>query len=233
MNVQTISQEIERHHKLVITAIIVVTLLLGWRKWIAHQDGLAHDARVLADANLKQIQDANKAKDDQQAKQDKAFQDLSAQVTAANQASQAQIDTLKTALQQQQAKDKTLPLPDLGTRWQGLTGGTIKATPDGLTVDDAASRNTVSQLEEIPVDRQTIAAQQTIITRDDQQIAACQSDINGLHEQIGGKDAEIKATKDACEAEKKDLKASARKSKWKWFLGGIVTGAAAVAKLVM
>lgn len=236
MNLQTISQEIERHHRLFITAIIVLVLLLGWRKWVAHEDGLAHDQRVLADSNLKQIQDSNKAKDDQQAKQDKAFQDLSAQVTAANQQSQAQIAALKTSLQQQQAKDSTMALPDLGTRWQGMIGvqpSDVKASSDGVTVTDTAARNTVTQLEEIPVDRQTIATQQTIINRDDQQIAACQSDINGLHEQVGGKNAEIKAAKDACEAEKKELKASARKSKWRWFLGGIAAGATAAVKLVL
>lgn len=236
MNIQTISQEIKSHHTLLIVIVVSVILLFGFRKWIAHEDGVAHDQKVLADANLKQLQASNAVKDASQAKQDQAFQELSNQVTAANQASQMQIAALRTQLQKQQDQDKVIPVPALGNRLSELTGskvGEVKPSSDGLDVSESASRAVVSQLEELPIGRQTITTQQSVIARDDQEITACKSDVNGLHEQIGRDAAVLKAANDACAADKKDMKASARKSKWHWFLGGVAAGATVAARLLL
>jgi hypothetical protein len=207
--------------------IAAVVLLLTYYKAVAHFDGLAHDKFVLAKAQLET--DVKTAKT--QAVQTNTDQiDLQNKLNieiAARQNRDQQIAKLLSDLQTQRQKDNSLTPSDLSLRWSGLIGVQpleIKPNPDGLVVSIPASHETVSQLEEIPVLRETNKQDQTLLIHQNDLMGGFQKVITDLQnekstckKELSDKDIEYKA-------EIAKVKADSRKHGFWYALGGFVGG---------
>lgn len=220
------------HLKHVILACLAagLILVLTW-KIMAHMDGTAHDANVLAQQQLKQDQQAQKAEDIQAQKDSDAYQILKTQLDSQNAALKAQLTSLAASLNARQAQDRALPIPEVGNRIETLVGALpedVKASLDGLILNESASRKTVVMLEEVPADRQTIQNQGTMLTNKDSELVSLQTSLNSSREAENSCKTTQVAEKSACDAQIKEVKASARKRSFWWslgsFIGGIVLG---------
>lgn len=206
---------------------LVFCSLLGWWKYIAHQDGVAHDNRVLAEERLKTDKQNQKAAEDQAAR-DKADYDRKKAVWDARYAQlNARIASLAASLAARQEQDRALPLPELGQRLSGLVGavpGDVRAVPDGLFVGDDAAHKTVSLLEEIPTDRETMASQAKLIENKDEELTSA---LNLQASETAALDACKKAqvsADTACNARIAELKAKAKKHGFIYSLASFVAG---------
>lgn len=227
---------LETHKHLAITVVCVVAFLFAWWKIVAHLDNTAHDARVLAEEKLKEDKAAQDAADKQAVQDRKAYDLLKTQLDSQNAQLRGQIASLAASLTAQQAKDRTLPMPELGERLSGLVGalpGEVNPLPDGLALNDSAARKTVVMLEEVPVLKSQNADLNGLVTNKDKQISEMEKVGTSLYAQIDACKKTQESQKLACDAEKKEIIAKARKSKLKWFLGGLAAGTAAVARLLI
>lgn len=225
---KTLSLEIERHHRLFITTIIALVLFFGWAKWVVHQDGVAHDNKVLAEDKLKQSVNDNKQIAVDQAKRDSDYQKIVSQVLADNNRLQSENSNLKNFLSQQQEADKTLPPSQLSTRWASLVNlppENFQVTPpDSITVSNQASKETVSQLDEVQTNRAIISKDDQIIANDVKQNTSCSEDLGGCRTQVAGLQDEIKKQQNACNKEKDAIKASNRKHNIVYAIVSFVAG---------
>lgn len=196
----------------------------------------------MADKN-EQKYEVLKAQSDLATQQNTQFQQQAAQTIAELQATskqlaatsaqqQSTITSLKQQLQDQKGKDATLPPTDLASRIQTLApGGLITVVSDGYHLDQTEAVSIAQVLEEPPILKQEIAADETIISNDTAIIAndakvlsteqqSHQSDVTTLQSKLAADDQEIKT-----------VKAQARKGKLKWFGIGYVAGFASSALL--
>ena len=219
---------LQKHERLVLAVIAGLVLWFGIGKidiLIAnHDNATLHQAQVVADQQAA----VNAGLAQQAAYQAAQYKELAAQVAAQNAQLEAANVALSNALIKQQHVDATLPLPELAKRWVAVTPGVeeanIKATPTGITVDDAGARATVEQLETVPdligrlTNTQTeLKNAQTLTTAEGQQIAT-------LNTLVTGKDALLKDADKVCTEKIKTVKDAAAKSKRRWFIVGYVAG---------
>lgn len=218
---------IEAHERLLLVAIAGLVLWFG----IGKIDTLIanHDR-----ANLQQAQvaaavqeDKNTALAAQVAQQAADYKALADKVEAQNAAlAQANVN-LATALTKQQKTDATLPPTELVARWNTLVptaGATI--TSSGVSIPQAGAVATVQQLEKVPVLATQLDNETTIVTQTQKLLDASEGRVVTLNGRIDG--LKTQATLDAkvCQDQIAVVKADARKSKRKWFIAGVVTGAA-------
>jgi hypothetical protein len=154
--------------------------------------------------------------------------DLVAQFDKAQAARDAQdaallktIQTVQSQTKVQIVHDKALPAPDLGHRIETITGfkqGTITldASQD-LIVPLPLGQEIVARLDQGIADAATVVAQAGIIKNDEAEISdqavIIENDKKILADQITADGKVLSAEKAKC-----------RKSKWKWFLVGLVSG---------
>ena len=138
---------------LAIAALVAVVVLLCVWKVIAYAGNTAHDARVLAEAQLKE--DLEKAKVQAQATaQDKqALQGQLNALAASNDALRRDLASLRAQLADQRARNDSLAPDALSERWSMLLGlpGQIQPSAGGIVASLPAAHATVNQLEEIPI----------------------------------------------------------------------------------
>jgi len=217
----------ETHKHLLMAMIVAVVLLLSYYKLIAHLDNKAHDARVLAEAQLQADEKAQKAADTQAQKDAQAYTALKQQMDSQNAQLRNQITALSVALASRQAQDRALPPPELANRWEGLIGavpGSVKVTPDGYLATLPAGTQTVVLLEEVPVLRQTVQSQDKLIANDKQELASIQTALTSSQAaETACKTTQVSQAA-ACEAEKKEIKAKARKHSFWFVLGSFIGG---------
>lgn len=134
---------------------------------------------------------------------------------------------LEQQLQAQKAKDATLPPPALATRIMTLApGGVATVTANGIQLDGPESIAVTQGLEAPPILTKQIAEKDQLITNDAAQIANGQKALD-LEKQAHQTDVTTsKADLATCQQQVKTVKAEARKSKFHWFIGGFITGAA-------
>lgn len=215
------------HERLIISLVLIAVFAFGANKvmgYIADHD----KQQATAAAQVAAAQAAsNKALADQVAQTTVQYQQLVVQLTQQNAQLQQAAQTRTIVLHDQQTKDQTIPMPDLGNRWAQLASlpqGSLAATTEGVTITPDAARTTVSQLEEVPVLKQNLADQVTQ-TQNVQKELDGATDLNGkLTTQVAGLQTEIVDNKNADALELKAVKAQARKSKFKWFGAGVVVG---------
>jgi hypothetical protein len=134
-------------------------------------------------------------------------------------------------LQQQQATDKTLPMPDLGNRWASLIAaqpGDLTATTAGITVDPAAAIGTVVALEQIPTLTADLNDARTQYTNSQTEVTQADEVISDQTKQIEGLNTELQDTKIADAKALIAEKAKERKGKLKSFMYGVGVGAGLV-----
>ena len=214
------------HERILITLIITVALLLGSFKYlgvVAERDRRQADlaAQTLVVQHDKDVALA------QQAQQDATSYKATVAALSQQNAQLVAASASRTIVQQQQATDKTLPMPDLGNRWASLIGaqpGDLTATTAGITVSPTAALNTTLALEQVPVLKQNLADAQTQVSNGQAELAKANTVITDQAQQIDGLGTELTDQKTADAKELTAEKAKARKGKFKSFLYGFGVG---------
>lgn len=224
---------LKEHERLILGLAALGVILLCFNWWMNNAAAKASAKNVLAQQQLQAQKDMNAHLEQDSAQKDKQYEELLTAVTKQIQGLQTAMTSRDTQLTKAEQTDKTLPLSDLGSHWEGLIGVTngISSGSAGLLVDDQASRATVAELEQVPVLEANLKDDGTIIGKREDEISSltsaygsCRQEVSGLSDQITKADA-------ACKAQVADVKAQARKSKRNWFIGGLITGAGIVARL--
>lgn len=229
------SQHIKLHERLLIV-ILGVVMVLHLGNWYLNHEVNSDKAKnaVLTQQLLDVKQEADAATKAAQASQQQ-YQAVLEQITKQNQQLAAAVAQRNINLSKQQVIDQTLPLPDLANRWIDLAKlkpMDIKATPDGIAVNDEGARDTVHELEKVPVLTQNLQAVQDIADNREKALDKANDTVLSLNGQITAIRAEESKAGEKCENDKKTLKDEARKSKRNWFVGGLVTGSVSAIALL-
>jgi hypothetical protein len=224
------------HERIILALIISLAMLLGSFKYLSVvADRDKQQANIAAQTLV--VQHDKDVALAQQAQQDATSYKATVAALSQQNAQLVAASASRTiVLQQQQATDKTLPMPDLGNRWASLIDaqpGDLTATTAGITVDPAAAIGTVVALEQVPVLKQNLADAQTQVSNGQAELAKANTVITDQAQQIDGLGTELTDQKTADAKELTAEKASARKGKLKSFLYGVGVGlGGAVAILV-
>lgn len=222
---------IQRHER-----ILIVALVLGAGSWLGNHylDNAAAAAKLKADAT-QQVLAQQVEKNAQLAQQSQAaaaqYQATLSAIAQQNAQLAAAMSNRTIVLQQQQAVDKTLPLPELGQRWSGLLGlavGSLSANTGGITATPDAARATVAELEQVPVLQANLKDTQKQVQNGQEELSKANVLIGDQQAQVAGLNIEIKDQTKACDARVSSVKADAAKSKRNWFLRGAAVGGAVV-----
>lgn len=210
-------------HLIIAGLVALVVLLVTW-KVLAHMGNIAHDQNILAQQQV--VEDLEKAK--LQATATKADNTLLQQkmdgLTASNSALQRDVAGLRTQLAAQRDHDATLPPSELAARWNMLIGiGQVTPAANGLMADLPAAHATVDQLEQLP---EKVAELQKLTANSaekDGTIAQAVKTLGDTQAELSTCKATIPDMKTACDKKVSDVKAQARKGKFKAFIGGALT----------
>src|SRR5882762_146082 len=215
------------HERLILIVLgLLVAGFLIW-KYLDHSSAVADKKSLQADAVLQQQTVINNNLAAQVKSQGDVLTQLVVQVSQENAALLQAIQVRSTATAVQVVKDKTLPLPELATRWENLASlqsADITATASGLLLSDSGSRLTVQALENLPTLSQNLADTQAIVQNKDSQISSMTEFQGTLQAQVQGLNTQIGDADKACKATIASVKADARKSKFKTFLSGLGIG---------
>lgn len=201
-------------HHLILYAALAVALSLG----VYFVESKVAD---LAEAKAQAAQQALAVEKDHSAQLATQYALNQAQRDKENQAFLATISQLQTQARVQIIHDKALPPPELGQRIESVEGfkaGTISVDSNSnLIVPVPLAQKIVADLDQAKADADTVMQQESLIKNQTGTIA----DLNGIIVE----DKKVLATQ--IDADKKELtavKAECRKSKFKWFGIGFVTG---------
>lgn len=215
------------HERLIITLVLIAVSVFGVNKLLDHEyakDKTASDAAALVLSN-QQVE--NKALAAQVATTQQQYQQLTVQLSQQNAQIAQAMQSRTVVLQQQQATDQTIPMPDLGNRWLTLTGikpSEMTATTQGVTVTPDAARTTVEQLESVPVLTADVASEKTENDNLSKELGSANDLSSDLTLQVAGLNTTLVDQTKACTTEEATLKAQARRSKLHWFGAGFGTG---------
>lgn len=224
------------HERLIVIVLLLAASLFIGNKFLSHVAEKDNAAAAQTQQVLQAQQATDKALIAQVAQQTQQYQALVVQLSQQN-AQLAEASQQRTVvLQQQVAKDQTLPLPDLGNRWAQLASikpSDINASTAGITVTPSGALSTVTQLEKVPVLESNVQDGQTQITNDTKELTASNSLIASQVVEIDGLKLTITDQDKACKTEVAAIKSTARKGKLKAFLYGAGVGAGIVTGLVI
>ena len=231
-----ISTYLKTHEKLIIILLFLLTGIHFYSKiinaWAAHEQrvDIAGNAAAQTAVQVAQAQALTNAKEAAD------YAALAAQLAASNKALTAGQATRNAATQTQQTVDKTLAPSDLGNRWAALlhlapgkvvykaSGAAVDSNIDAFLVAPDAAIVTTVALESIPSLEANLADETTITANLQQQLTSLGTVNGGLNKQIADQAVAFTAQAKACTDDKNLLKAKARKSKFHWFVGGVITG---------
>lgn len=224
----------------IILVIMLAFALLGGVYFFESKRADVAEAKAeVATQVLKVAQEAAASSAVQNAVQQEQSKAVEAAMAAANQQLITANSQLQNANKQltnqlltQQKTDATLPPSGQAQRWQQLVPqATVSVTPSGFSVDPVGGLATIQALEEIPVDRQTIANLTSEVSNDQKTIAndavsltaekiAHASDVANDQKQLVASQDETKKVKDDFTV----YKHKARKNIIKAFFIGVVVG---------
>lgn len=208
--------------QLAIVGILVISSVYGVESIIArHDSAIATRYDALAAQTTAQNQALQKQTAEQISQLATQNSLLQTQVAGLAQA----ITTRDAALINLQKQVITMQPPALAAEWpKYVSHGTVSALPDGVKLDVPAAQDTLSQLESVPVlqaDKKNLedsnAKQAVEITND-------QTALKSSQDALGTEKLSHVADNIACTADKKALKAEARKGKIKAFFAGVIAG---------
>jgi multidrug efflux pump subunit AcrA (membrane-fusion protein) len=226
----------QKHERLLLVLMVTLAMVFLGNKWLSKQAANDQAKAVAAQQVLTQQQAQDKQLAEQVQQSTAQYQALITTLSQENAQLAAAMQNRTVILQQQQTADKTLPLPDLGNRWTTLAQlqpGDLTATDSGITVTPQAARSTVVQLEQVPVLQQNLKDETTVADNRQTELTKANDLIGGLNQQVTGLNTTVTEEGKACKAEVTSLKASARKSKFDWFLKGLAVGGSVVTALVL
>jgi uncharacterized protein YlxW (UPF0749 family) len=225
---------LKAHEKIVIAVLLILCVLYGYNKYLNHSAQTAHDANIMAQANLKQQQAANAKLAEVVSQAMQNLREVSTKVDTESKKIDADLATHRQTVVEQQRQDAIAPLPELAARWNALlnTTGAVAQGPSIVT-DEPTSRATVQNLELIPLLNDEVSGANKKLDGEKEKNTACQQANAELQKSVDGLNKEIDATKTACAATVKEVKADARKSKRNWFVRGLIIGGTAVGFLAV
>lgn len=195
---------------------------------------IAEQALAVANQSYAEAKAQSARNDAAEAQVAQQYQAMITALTAQNASLAAAAAARGTALAQEQNKNKTLPLPELAKKWQtleNLQDSDLTASAAGITVSPTGAVTTVNALESVPVltadlkdETQVAQNLQTELDKAIQLSAAQSAQVASLGAQIVAENKVLADTKDADAKELASVKASARKSKVRWFKIGFITG---------
>lgn len=218
---------IQKHERLLLVGLVLGAVLFITTKVINHFAESDKIKAAISQASLA-VQE-KKNEDDKQQIQQLVSQNekLMESLTQQNAVLASSIASRNANVSRVQETDKTIPLPQLGNRWQALLNlqpTDVSATASGFQVSDAGARTTVQQLELVPVLQQNLKDEQTISSNKEGQISSLSGVVTGLQTQVTNLSTTISEQKATCDTQIKALKAENRRSKWKTFWIGFATG---------
>lgn len=220
------------HEKLLLSGVLVLALFGG----IERIDSLVvkHDKANQTTQAI--IVNADDKKDAAIAQQVASDNTTMKQMQAASDAKQTalnnQIIALATALVNQQKSDAAMTPTELADRWNVLVPNAgVSVTNGQVTIPEAGAVATVQQLELVPAQQQELVVAQQKYDLESGLLAQSQKTNGDLTSQVTGLTKTITDDTKLCEDDKKVIKAEARKSKFHYFLGGLVTAVITLAKL--
>jgi hypothetical protein len=241
---------IQKHERILIVGLVLAASAIGFNAYLngsaAKAEAKAAALQLIVD-NDKQI--INKL-NDQNAANEKATSDAKIQYQQIIDTLERQNSSLATAvtarnnqLQQTQTSIQTAPLDDVAkTIIMAAKLQPLDLTVSGSigTISQPGMRQIASELVKIPVleanltDTATVAAnRQSELNKANEVISTQSIQVVGLNNTITALNGLVADSEKACNAKIDAVKKDARKSKVKWFLAGIATGAAIVARLVI
>lgn len=185
----------------------------------------SYDAAVARQQAAQQILQEQASKNNELQKNVDSLQQRYGQLldtlTKQNQSLVASIAARNQAVVKQQSQDADLSLAELANRQKTLaqTDG-VNSTENGLTETPLGAIAITQALETLPVLRQDNQDLQTLANNKDSQITSLNGVVTGLDGQVDGLKLQLTDSGKACDARV----SVAKKSKWRWFKFGVVTG---------
>ena len=143
------------------------------------------------------------------------------QLNAQNAKLTSEMLTLSQTLAARQKQDSTLTTTALAARHESLVGVTgVNYTENGYLSSPVVELQTVELLESLPVLKQELSDETQVADNKDKQITSINTVVTGLNDQINGLNLQLTDSSKACDTRV----AVARKSRWKWFKYGFITG---------
>jgi cell division protein FtsB len=230
MTLQSVSDYIKKHETLLIVTLAAVLITGGYSRllgYLTHRDELAAQRSQIA---LQAQQQENARLAEQTAQTVKSYQDLVKQLDGQYHQLLAAQTKRDTDTKTQQAADRVLPPTEVASRWSTLIKlpvEQIQPTDTGYTVSPGVAVETLVQLETVPTLTADLQDEKQIVANKDQQLTGLNTVNAALNAELEGLRSEITKQDKACRDELTLVKASARKSKIKWFIGGVIVGALA------
>lgn len=213
-----------KHHVVLYIAAIVLALGLTYAiesRIASRAEQKYEDLKTLADQKDSSNAQFQKQITDQMAQL--ALQNT--QLQAANQQQYVLVSSLLSQLKANKTKDATLAPNDLASRIQTLApGGSVTVVGSAYQLDQVEAVSVAQALEEPAILNQELAADQTVIANDTAIIANDAKVLDSEKQSHKSDVTAIQAKLDAANQEITTVKDQARKSKFKWFIAGVVTG---------
>jgi len=152
---------------------------------------------------------------------------VNAQLLATNQKLSGMIDARDKQLQDQLKKNATLTAVEAAQRLEQQTQakpGEITVSGNTVTLDLPITQQVVSTYDKLVVLQTDLADTKTQLKNETAVTVNLQQNIDRQKEVITGLETVNKDQFKACDAQVKNLKAQARKSKTKWFFVGVAVG---------
>jgi hypothetical protein len=216
---------LKAHEKLIMLALVLAVGTFGLSKYF-DADAAKKDAKYVAAQQIAVNDQKNSAalalQTAQVTQQYQALVQALATQNAALNSSIAQRTALGNA---QRTADATLPIPGLVARWTALIPTvTPTVTSNGVTVNEQGVRDTVSQLELVPILQGNLADMTKISGNYQREVEKSDVVANDLQSQVTGLQLQLADTLRADAAQLAAVKADARKGKIKWFKIGFLSG---------
>ena len=128
---------------------------------------------------------------------------------------------------QQKQKDATLTAQEAAARLSEQTKaqpGEVTAVGTGGSIDLPISRQVVASLDQLTTVTADLADTKTSLANETTIAGNNAAETTGQKQLVGALQTQIVDADKACKAEVASVKADARKSKFKWFLGGFIAG---------
>lgn len=222
---------LKQHERIVISFMLLFVFLWLGNKYIDYRANVDSKAVAVADAQYQQVKQANDSLAKQVQDQETYYKSLVDSLTQQNKSLLVSIQNRNNTLKQQQQRDVNMADPELIVHWSSLVPNTqaseYQAGNGTINVTENAARQTVVQLDSIPVLEADSKEEKQVIDNQQKEINAGTKTVNDLNTQVVGLNKQISADDNRCTAEKNDIKAQAAKSKRKWFIVGTVLGAVA------
>lgn len=222
------------HEAILASVLILGTVLFLGNKYLDRASSEADARNQAAQQTLAAQKEANDKLAIQNQQAAAQYQVVLGQINAQNQRLTAEMLSLSQSLVARQKQDAGLTTTELAARHESLIGiSGVNYTENGYLLSSPAELQTVQQLESLPVARQQLVDETTLANNKDKQITSINTVVTGLNEQINGLNLQVVDADKACTTKIDAVKKDARKSKRNWFVGGLLTGAGIVAKLLL